>query len=142
NRNGVHEIVGPGSYRTIEYNWLSLRVDFFSTNPAKSPVLQSATLRFIMRPEVEYAVAHDILLRSNLPMGGGQDLRTASQVLADIEELRASAAPFPYTDLMGRKHFAYISSIQVRALEYHERQDDELNNVEQIATINLVSVKV
>lgn len=141
-RPGITEIVGPGTSRTVEYNYILLRFDFETTDETITPVLKNYTLRFIMRPQVEFAFSHDVILATEVALDGTQQARTAGQILEDLEALRDSAKPFSYIDLHGRQHFVYISSLQVRALEYHLKQSGDLANVEEVATINLVSVKV
>jgi hypothetical protein len=142
NESGVTELTAPGGNRTVEFNYANIRVDFKTDTATESPVLESLTIRFIMRPKVEFAFTNQVVVATRAAMGGGQDNRTAAAIVAALETLRDSPVPFEYVDILGRKHFVYISSVQVQAIEKHLQSYDQYKNVEQVANVNFVAVKV
>ena len=139
-QDGVTELDEPGGEETREYNYLLVRVDFATADATQSPILESFTVRFLMRPDEGYGYSYDIIL------GGaayeGQDyMRTAGEMDEELEAARASKAPVEFTDHLGRVRHGYISAYTTRDIEENLVTYDNLKNVESVGHVNLVVTK-
>ena len=138
--NGVTELTMPNSLNSIEYNYLLVDVRFVTADSAQSPILESLTYRFLMRPDEAYGYSYDILLGTKVVFDGREDSRTAQTMDADLETARASKSPVEFIDHFGRSHYAFVSSLNTYDLEEHLSGLDDYANIEQVARINLVLV--
>jgi hypothetical protein len=110
--NGITELEFPGGFRTIEFNYALLRFDFITDTATQSPVLESYTLRFIMRPDVRWGYSFDIISSMNPEIEGMQDERTAAEIKADIRLVRDSKAPVAFIGLAGEEVYGYLTSVK------------------------------
>ena len=138
--NGFTELTLPDEQDSIEYNYLDLDIRFATDAAAQSPLLESVTYRFLMRPDEAYGYSYDILIGSHIVFEGREDQRTAQEMDAALEAARASKSPIPFVDHFGREHKVYVSSLSTYDLEENLRTYDDYANIEQVAQVSLVEV--
>jgi hypothetical protein len=142
--SGVTELENPlgttGS--TIEFKYMVLRVDLVTDSAAQTPVLESLTVRFLMRPDVKYGYSFLAHGASRVRYGQHEDPRTAKALIDDLRTARDSKSPLNFEDLYGVSHKVYVSSVQERAVERHGASPNEGNvpDIEQVVQISLVEV--
>jgi hypothetical protein len=138
--NGITELTLPAN-ATVEYKYLQIKVEFVTGTATQTPVLESLTLRFLMRPDVQYGWTFNVPLATSMRYGNLTIADTAPVIYTRLKALRDSKAPVAYTDLLGLTHKVYVSAIQVVALERHLQGDQGPNsNIEMVAQITLVEV--
>lgn len=138
NADGVTEMFAPSPLVSVEYNYIVLAVYFVTATATESPILESLTLRFLMRPDEAYGYGYDVVLGNDIRFEGREDVRTAAEMDEALETLRASKDTVPFKDHFGRDHRAYVSSISTNDVEEHLVSHDDYANIEQVAHINIV----
>ncbi len=136
--DGVTELKYPGKYRSREFKYMFYKIKFITSTAAQTPVLESVTLRFIMRPDAYYGYSMDIIVSDD---GRGQtaDDRTMKELIEDIKDARDSKAPIEFIDLQGITHWGYITTYNERPVSYSDELDEE--NLEQRVSINFVEIE-
>jgi len=138
--DGVTTLKFPGNLYTQEFNHIKIRIDFTTDTATLSPILEGATIRFMLRPDVVFGYNFDIIASSNQAYGQHADKRTSAAIATRIRELRDSKSPIDFIDLLGNTVKVYVSSIneiaQVRTASKSEGKFD----VEYRLNINLVGV--
>jgi len=137
-RNGVVELRDPGGNHTVEFNYIQLRVEFVTNSATQTPVLESFTLRFIMRPDVRYGYNFNILAAPNMEHGMYANPTSPSKVVKEIRKLRDSKATIEFTDLVGDHYYAYISSMTEIPLERRGDNEEGGFSIEYRINVNLV----
>ena len=140
--NGVTELTNPtgGSLSTIEYNYVMLRVDFFTEAATQTPVLEDLTLRFLMRPAVAYGYSFAIIASKFAEFNKHRDDREPWDVISALRTARDSKSPIAFTDPFDNTSQVYISSIQEQAVELHPDERGATVNLESRVLVNLVQV--
>lgn len=109
--NGITELRFPGGYQTIEFNYAMLRFDFVTDDSAQTPVLESYTLNFLMRPQTRMGYSFQVVAASSYEHDMYQDDRSAAEILKQLREIRNSESPVKYTGLLGDEIYGYLTSI-------------------------------
>jgi hypothetical protein len=142
--NGATTLWNPAGSQntTVEYEYLSLRIDFTTDATAQSPILESMTLRFIMRPDVLFGHFMQIPVATRMRTGAAaMTLDRAKDIITEVKKARASKSPVPLVDPYGAEVYGYISSYQQRALEQHGSGVREGNpDIESVIEINYVEL--
>ena len=140
--DGVIELKNPlgTDPSTIEYYHLNIRVDFVTTIAAQTPVLEGLMLRLIMRPEVLYGYAMQIVASRDSESGLAQDVRPIHDILRDLRLARSSNAPIQFKDPFGTMVFGYISSITEQAVEEEASELEGGRIIEHRVVLNFVEV--
>lgn len=122
--NGITELRYPGGYQTVEFNYMLLRFDFVTDDIAQTPVLESYTLNFIMRPQTRMGYSFQVVAASNYEHDMYQDDRSAATILKQLREIRNSEAPVKFTGLLGDEIYGYLTSIG-ESMVYRTENDVE-----------------
>lgn len=109
---GVIELINPGGFRTIEFNYLNVRFDFVTDTATESPILEGYTMRFIMRPDVRWGYSFDVVATSYVENEGTQDERTAAEIKQDLRLVRNSKRPVSFIGLLGEEIYGYLTSMK------------------------------
>lgn len=110
--SGIIDLTNPGGNLSREFNYMQLRFDFITSDATQSPILEGYTLRFIMRPITKMGYSFAVIAASTAQHGLYEDSRTASEIVAELFDLRNSIAPIELIDIKGVTHTGYITSIQ------------------------------
>jgi len=137
--NGVNELTDPTgpNQSTVEYNYIQLKFKLVTEDSSQSPVLSSATLRLILRPDEYYGYGFMVI-------GSGYnqpESANAGQIWDRLKEARASKSPIEFVDLWGGAHKVYMTSLSRQA---RSRSGDDYAGGEIIETrimVNLVEVQ-
>jgi len=131
----------PAGLQTIEYNQIKLRIDFVTDNAAQSPILESVTLRFIMRPNDFYSWTFNIPIAQGMSLGDTIQYVSVHEVLQDLMDARSSKSPIEFIDLFNDRHLVYITSNVGQALEWDASEGGPHPNIEYVRTLSLVSAE-
>jgi len=139
--DGVTDLTDPlgTGNSTIEFDQIRIRVDFETNSTTQSPILESTTMQFIMRPEEAYGHSVAIKVATHAEHGRFEDSRTAEEIITDLKTARSSEAPVVFVDPFGVSYNVYVSAIVRNAIEYHGMYEGDYD-IEHIATVNLVEV--
>ena len=91
----------------------------------------------MMRPDTAYGYVFDIIAASGSEYGGGVDDRTATQIMSDLETVRASSAPVAFVNLLGESKKVYLASL-TEAARSRMDSNPELPDVEHRVRVSLV----
>jgi hypothetical protein len=111
-QNGITELKLPGGFNTIEFDYVILRFDFITNIADQSPILESYTLRFIMRPDVRWGYSFDIIASTGTESEGMADERTAAEIKEELRQIRDSKAPVSFRGLAGEEVYGYLTSLK------------------------------
>jgi len=140
--DGITELKLPGGLLTREFKRIQLRIDFVTGTATQTPVLESTTLRFLMRPDMALGWNFNVILADHFIYGEMEDARTAYQILKDMREARNSKAPIEYVDIDGGVYQAYVSafsrSVQERNVDLEE---GGVPSIESVLNVNIVEAK-
>jgi len=140
--DGITELKLPGGLLTREFKRIQLRIDFITGTATQTPVLESTTLRFLMRPDMALGWNFNVILADHFIYGEMEDARTAYQILKDMREARNSKAPIEYVDIDGGVYQAYVSafsrSVQERNVDLEE---GGVPSIESVLNVNIVEAK-
>ncbi len=141
-QEGMNELTAPGGQQTVEFNYMILRFDFITDVAAQSPILESYTLRFIMRPETKMGYSMDVIVATDAQMDDElhTDERTSAQIKQDLRDLRNSKSPVEFVGLIGETILGYVSAIRERPVFRNGMSDGDEPYVEYIVNISLVEV--
>jgi len=117
-------------------------VDFVSNNAAQSPVLESLTLRFLMRPNDFYSYSFNIPIAQGMEMGETVQDRSVHEILKDLRDARSSKSPIEFIDIFNDRHLVYITSNTGQAMSYDRDEGGPSPNVEYVRALNLVETEV
>jgi hypothetical protein len=109
---GMIELHSPGGFATKEFNYIVFRFDFITDASTQSPILESYTINFIMRPETRVGYSFDIVAASGYEMEGHVDERTSTEIFEDVMNLRNSKSPVEFTGLLGETILGYLTSVR------------------------------
>ncbi len=109
--NGITELKFPGGYPTVEFNYLILRFELVTDVKTQTPVLESYTLNFIMRPQTKMGYSFQIVAATNYENDMYSDGRSAKEILNELRVIRNSTAPVKFMGLMGEELEGYLTSI-------------------------------
>ena len=139
--NGIIELTDPGSEKTREFDHLNLRFDLTTNDTAQSPIMESWTLRFIMRPNVLWGFSFYIIAATEGQHAVSEDERTAAEIREEILELRDSKSPIKLIDPIGIEHIGYITSVQGQPAARTPGEDGEPDDIEMRWLVNFASVE-
>lgn len=139
--NGVVELTNPlgTTDSTLEFDYAQLRIDFHTNTAAQSPILESVTLQFLMRPDEAYGHSFAIIAATHGEHGNFEDTRTAKEIIAALKTARASKAPIAFTDPFGTESQVYISAMNIQAQEYFGETEGDVD-IESVVAVSLVEV--
>jgi hypothetical protein len=137
---GITQLDNPGGSRTVEFNYIILRFDFVSDDSAETPILESYTLRFIMRPDVRWGYSFDIICASETEYEHMQDDRTASELKDDIRTARDSKSPIQFIGLLGETVYGYITSVKEQPVYRTLTTNEGTDYIEYILSCNFVEM--
>lgn len=136
---GITELRNPTgtNLSTIEYNYIQLKFKFITTDSSQSPVLSSATLRVLLRPNEYYA--YGFLVEASAQ--NQPDDRSTFQIWSDLQEARESKAPIDFIDVWGVPHKVYITALSENArsrsgADYRGGKEQ----IESLIRVNMVEV--
>jgi len=109
--NGITELMYPGGYQTVEFNYAILRFDFVTDDAEQTPVLESYTMNFIMRPITRMGYSFSVIAATGYESEMFSDPRSASEILLRLREIRNKKAPVKFVGLMGEEVIGYLTSI-------------------------------
>jgi len=138
--NGTVTLTKPGGNHTVEYNYIQLKFKFTTTDAAQSPILEGATLRFIMRPETLDVFSFNMSIGKGLLMNFSQDNRTAGEMISDLKDARDSASPIEFVDIDDNAYFVYVTSLSRMAVVHDSDVGGAEPEVEYSVSLNLVEV--
>lgn len=138
--NGINELSTPGGFRTIEFDYMQLRFDFITNDSAQSPIIESYTLRFIMRPDVRWGYSFDILASTGVENEGMQDERTAAQIKEELRAIRDSKSPVSFKGLAGEEIYGYLTSIKEQPVYRTLAGEEGGTYIEFVLSCNLVEM--
>ena len=110
-QNGISILKYPGGYQTMEFNYAILRFDFVTDDAEQTPVLESYTLSFIMRPVTRMGYTFQIVAATNYENDMYSDDRTSAEILRELREIRNSKSPVKFVGLLGDEILGYLTSI-------------------------------
>lgn len=137
---GVTELGTPGGFPTVEFYYAQLRFIFVTDDSAQSPILNEYTIRFLMRPMVQYGWNFNIIAASEAAADDGLDERAASEIVKEIRTIRNSKAPIEYIDVMGDTYTGYITAISEQPTYRREVGEGEYPDIEYMINVNLIEV--
>lgn len=144
NENGLTELsdpLGSGSYSTLEYYYMQLKIVFVTDSVAESPILEGYTIRLLLRPDTYYGWSIMVVCATDAEFAGANyDDRTPAEILSDLETIRDSKAPVTFTDILGVDHKVYLTSVNSTVVEEHVDSSRGTNNLEANVLLNLVEV--
>lgn len=109
--NGMNELRYPGGYQTVEFNYAMLRFDFVTDDSTQSPILESYTMNFIMRPITRMGYSFQIVAATNYENDMYVDGRSAKDIIAELREIRNSKSPVNFTGIAGEEILGYLTAI-------------------------------
>jgi hypothetical protein len=119
--NGLNELEFPGGFLSVEADsFLQLRFTLSTTSSTNSPILESAILMVMLRPDVRYGYSFAIPAAKGLTYGGYQERRSIAEIKADLRQARDSKAPIALVTPFGEHIYGYISSITETGVEVNE----------------------
>lgn len=119
--NGLSELSFPGGFLSIESDsFMQLRFQLVTTDSTQSPILESAILMVMLRPDVRYGYTMAIPAAKGLNYGGYTERRTIAEIKADLRAARDSKAPVKLVNPFGEILQGYISSLTEQAVEINE----------------------
>jgi hypothetical protein len=139
--DGVVELTNPGGNTSVEFNQIKFKVEFITDDATNSPILDSLTARFIMRPDTRWGWGYQVVLEHEAEMDGYMDDRPVKEILDDLKTARDSKSPITLVDIYGRSYEAYLSSINITAQEEDIIEMGGGTNVKSVASCNFVEVK-
>lgn len=141
--NGIVELLQPGGFRTIEFHYLMLRFDFVTADAAQSPVMESSTLSFIMRPDIRWGYSFDVIVAGSVENEGMQDGRTSKEIRNDLRIARDSKSPVSFIDLLGDEIYGYLTSVKLQPVfRTLASEGNDGMYIEYIASCNFVQMIV
>lgn len=140
--SGVTELTQPGGADSREFNHVQLRFDFATNDSAQTPILDSFTLRFIIRADLKKGFNFNIIAASNLESSPGvQDERTSKEIVNDLWDARNSKPSVEFIDFLGDVRKCYLTTIKEQPTFITETtESDELSDLEYWVNVNLVEV--
>lgn len=139
--NGTITLDDPTAGGTAEFNYITIKIEFITTDSTNSPILEGATLRFIMRPDDEEGWMINIPIAQNIKRGVTEETRTASEIVADLRTARRSKSPVGYTDIDGSTYKVYVTAWNRRLIRMDAEEMGGTPKLEYVATLNLLEVK-
>lgn len=138
--NGIVILKNPGGALTREFNYLQIKIDFVTGSATQSPILESLSLSFIMRPETRMGYNFTVLAISEYEHGRYRDDRKASDILSDLKALRNSVPPIQLIDIYGIEHVGYITAVREQPLFRKPDSGGDQIEVEVAYNVNFVEV--
>lgn len=139
-QDGTTNLGLPGGSNTKEFYFMQLRFDLITDSTDQSPILNGYTIRFIMRPDVEFGWNFNIIAATGLRNDeGADDERESQSIVKRIRELRNSKAPIEFIDVVGDTYVGYITSMSEIPTYRQELRDGE-PDIEYMVTINFISI--
>jgi hypothetical protein len=145
NVSGVNELRDPkgngSGTTTLEYRWIQLRIDFHTAYGNLTPVLESVTLRAIMRPLTSYGWSFHVYAQPDIAYGPGMtEKRSPKEIIMDLRQARDSGAPIQFIDAYKDTHQVYVTSINELAGDKLPGLSKGAPNITAIIAVNIVAV--
>jgi hypothetical protein len=138
--SGLTLLTSPGGDRTIENYFIQIRIDFITDSATESPILNSYTLRFIMRPDTAIGYNFNILASTYYKGGVMEDERTAAEIVTEIRALRDSKAPIEMIDILGNSVWGYVTAIREQPTYISATDEQDPVDMEYFVNINFAAV--
>lgn len=139
-RDGTTILTNPGGAMTREYDYIQFKFELVTNSAAQTPILEGATMKILLRPDVAYGYTFDIPARSHAIQGGTQDWKTASQIKDIIREARASKSPVKLETPIGETLYGYITSVDETIAEVHPAPDSGQIDAEYNIRVSFVEL--
>ncbi len=139
--NGITKLKTPAGVPTLEFNYITIKIRFSTTNSTNSPILEGIHLRFLMRPDTMYGWNLVIPIAKDMEIGNTIESRTPKKIVEDLKIARDSYSPIEFIDIEGNSYLVYITSITIEKIEWDRLEGGDSPVIEEVATINLVEVK-
>jgi len=134
--NGVTELKFPGGRQTVEFNYCILRFDFVTDDETQTPVLESYTMSFIMRPIMRMGYSFQVIAATNYSSEMFEDPRSGAEILEQLRDIRRSKSPVKFIGLLGDTIYGYITSIGESVVD---RSETDVEYVIQCSFVEMVS---
>lgn len=126
-QNGYTALTMPSGNQSFEFHWVQLAFELHTSIAAQTPVLKSATLKFIMRPTVAYGYTFDVPVACHITSGDGgnmEDWRDSGDIKQGLRDARNSKSPIQMEGPDGSIMTGYISSLVEQMLggDYDDRE--------------------
>ncbi len=139
--SGTTKLTMPAGDQSKEFHYIQLMVQFVTNDPTQSPILEGMTLRFLMRPETVLGWSFNVPIKIGMNKGISVEDRDAVTILNDLQAARDSINPIEFEDIYGIKHIVYVTSKEVRTVEWNKDVGGTNEDIESICAINLVEAK-
>lgn len=140
--NGMTELHFPGGFPTVEFSNIVFRFDFVTDTATQSPVLESYTINFIMRPMTRAGYTFDVVAATGFEMEGRQDERTSAEIFKDLMQIRNSTAPVRFIGLYGEEILGYLTSVRsVPTYRTLNMEDGGQNYIELVINCSFVEME-
>jgi len=141
-RDGYTELTNPGGPHTQEYNYIQLKVEFYTSDAAQTPILEGLTLRFLMRPDVAWGWNINLPAADNLVYGSFEHSRSAKELWTDLQNTRRQKDPVVFIDIDGSEYYVYITAMTSQAIERNvDVEKGGAPSIERLINLNLVEAK-
>lgn len=135
----LRDPLGTGA-TTLEYEYIQIKVKFFTLDATQSPILEGLILKLIMRPDEGYGERFIVIAGDQLDHGGQVDDRRPDQIWDDLKTARASKSPVTYIDMWGDTHQVYLTAINKQAVEVYPEKPGAKPIIEMRVAVNIVEV--
>ena len=139
--NGITRIAMPGGNQEVEYHYITIKIQFTTDSSSQSPILEGATLRFLMRPITVNGWSFNIPLAKGTRMNSSIDDRSTKQLVGDLQAARDNTGMIEFEDIEGNEYLVHITSLTRRMIEKNLYAGGDSPDLEFIAQINLVEAK-
>jgi hypothetical protein len=136
--NGITELTLS---TTIEYFQIRLKFIFVTDTAAQSPILESYTLRFLMRPDEFYGWAYTIPIAKGQDVGVGMQVLPTHDIITNLKTARASKSPITLIDEFGETYKVYVTSLSSEIIEWDKDDGGTYPNVEKVIQLNLTEAR-
>lgn len=139
--NGITRLEYPGGNMAVEFNYITIKIVFVTDTAAQSPILESATLRILMRPITVNGWSFNIPLASGMRMNTSVEMRPARQLIQDLQDARDNTGAIEFTDVDGQEYYVHLTSFVRKMVEKNLFSGGESPDLEFVATLSLVESK-
>jgi len=137
-QNGITRLDLPGGNRAVEFYYITIKIRFTTDTAAQSPILEGATLRFLMRPVTVQGWSFNIPLASGMATNTAIESRSSRQLVQDLKDARDNTGAIEFTDIDGQEYYVHLTSVTRRAIEKDLFEGGDSPNIEYVVAVNVV----
>lgn len=137
-QNGITRLDLPGGNRAVEFYYITIKIRFTTDTAAQSPILEGATLRFLMRPVTVQGWSFNIPLASGMATNTAIESRSSRQLVQDLKDARDNTGAIEFTDIDGQEYYVHLTSVTRRAIEKDLFEGGDSPNIEYVVAVNIV----